>query len=112
MARRSSLRLADLVDAWWIDAADVAAPLVALRSLAGTDGLRSAVFYEGTDAGGLLALIAAGHGLAVMPDDQPLPVGVVGVRLATPRLVYRIELLHGRHASDPAAWLADNLRAS
>jgi len=112
MASRSSLRLADLVDAWWIDAADVAAPLVALRSLAGTDGLRSAVFYDGIDASGLLALVAAGHGLAVMPADQRLPADVIGVRLASPRLVYRIELLHGRHASEPAAWLADNLSAS
>nr|WP_275587239.1 LysR family transcriptional regulator [Micromonospora terminaliae] len=92
LAGRSGLSLADLAVARWIDAPDVAAPLPQLRAAAGADGFRPAVRYDGTDAAGLLAAVAAGHGLAVLPAG---PVrghpGLVGVDLVTPRLMHRIE---------------------
>lgn len=94
LAVRSALALADLAVARWIDAPDVAAPLPQLRAAAGTDGFRSAVRYDGTDVAGLLAVVAAGHGLALLPAG---PVRahpeLVGVDLGEPRLVHRVELV-------------------
>lgn len=108
LARRPGLRLGDLTDARWLDAPEVAAPLPALRAAA-VDGLRAPVRYEGTDVGALLALVGAGHGLAVLPDGLPLPARVVAVPLVAPRLVHRVELLHGHLATDAARWLATHL---
>ena len=45
--------------------------------------------------GGLLALVAAGQGLALLPARV-----AAGVPVAAPRLVHRTELLHG---GDPLA---------
>jgi DNA-binding transcriptional LysR family regulator len=112
LAGRPGLHLADLMDARWLDAPDVAAPVAGLRAAAEVDGPRALVRYQGTDAGGLLALVAAGHGLAVLPADVPLPADVVAVPLRSPRLVNRTELLHGHLASDPARWLATALSAT
>jgi hypothetical protein len=48
-------------------------------------------------------LVAAGHGLAVLPASVPHVVdAIVTVSLQTPRLVHRVELLHG-HADLPTA---------
>ncbi|MFC9233778.1 LysR substrate-binding domain-containing protein [Streptomyces decoyicus] len=75
LADRAGLRLADLADARWIDAPDTAIPLAQLRAASGSDGYRTSLRHEGTDVRGLTALIAAGHGLALLPrgalDDQP-----------------------------------------
>ncbi|MFR9776207.1 LysR family transcriptional regulator [Micromonospora sp. MS34] len=94
LAARSGLRLADLAVARWIAAPDVAAPLPQLRAAAGVDGFPAATRYDGTDVAGLLAAVAAGHGLAVLPagpvHDHP---GLAGVALVTPRLVHRVELV-------------------
>ncbi|MGW3645596.1 LysR family transcriptional regulator [Streptomyces sp. NPDC000878] len=102
LASRSRLRLEDLVDAVWIDAPDVATPLDRLRALARTDGFRSSLHYDGTDVRSLLALVAAGAGLALLPAsavqhrrEGDLDVTVTGVPLSTPRLVHRTELVHG-----------------
>ncbi|WP_173041164.1 LysR substrate-binding domain-containing protein [Phytohabitans flavus] len=67
LARRAGLRLDDLVDARWIDAPDVGAPLADLRAAVGSDGLRGGVRYEGADVETLVALVAADHGLAILP---------------------------------------------
>ncbi|MGW5195554.1 LysR family transcriptional regulator [Kribbella sp. NPDC004138] len=98
---RRGVSLGDLADARWIDAPDLAAPLPALRAAAGSDALRPAFTYNGTDLHTLLKLIAAGHGLAVLPQSAVTP-DLAAVPLTTPRLVHRIELLHG-HLTEPAA---------
>ncbi len=95
------LSLGDLANARWIDAPDLAAPLATLRAAAGSDALRPAFTYNGTDLHTLLTLISSGHGLAVLPRSAVTP-DVAAVPLASPRLVHRTELLHG-HLSDPAA---------
>jgi DNA-binding transcriptional LysR family regulator len=95
------LSLGDLADARWIDAPDLAAPLTTLRAAAGSDALRPAFTYDGTDLHTLLTLIGSGHGLAVLPRSA-VTSDLVAVPLTAPRLVHRIELLHG-HLSDPAA---------
>lgn len=88
LARRPGLRLDDLVDARWIDAPETAAPLGDLRAAIGSDGLRAATSYSGTDAATLPALVAAEHGLAVLPEGA-----APGVPLAWPKLVHRVERL-------------------
>jgi DNA-binding transcriptional LysR family regulator len=98
LAGRRGLSLQDLAEAHWIDAPDVAAPLATLRAAIGSDALRPALTYAGTDLRTLLSLIGAGHGLAVLPESA----ADVGVPLTSPRLVHRIELLHG-HLTEPAA---------
>ena len=112
LARRRGISLHDLTNARWIDAPDLAAPLPTLRTATGSDALRPALTYAGTDLQTLLTLIAAGHGLAVVPHSATqasadphgstaLP-GIAAVPLTAPRLVHRIELLHG-HLTEPAA---------
>ncbi|TDO51440.1 DNA-binding transcriptional LysR family regulator [Kribbella sp. VKM Ac-2527] len=102
LARRRRINLHDLLDARWIDAPEVAAPLPDLRAATETDAIRSTLTYTGTDVLSLLALVAAGHGLAVLPASLTLPGGVAAVPVESPRLVHRTELLHG-HVDEPAA---------
>ncbi len=102
LARRKRLGLTALVDARWIDAPEVAAPLPDLRAATETDGIRAALTYSGTDILCLLALVAAGHGLAVLPASVHLPADVAAVPVHTPHLVHRTELLHG-HLDEPQA---------
>ncbi|WP_279338905.1 LysR family transcriptional regulator [Sphaerisporangium perillae] len=119
LATRSALRLHDLVDARWIDAPDVAAPLAYLRAAVGSDGLRVSLDYAGTDTASLFALVASGHGLAVVPETALLAGpgtghcvvagSVVAVPVALPRLVHRTELLHGRHIAPAATALVKAL---
>lgn len=122
LAGRAGLRLADLADARWIDAPDVA-PLSDVRRVAGAEGFRPALRYEGTDTLSLVALATAGHGLTLLPTWVAGARGVrdagevaplaesVSVRVGDPPLVHRVELIHGtlREAS-PAAKLAGLLR--
>ncbi|HEY6787918.1 MAG TPA: LysR family transcriptional regulator [Trebonia sp.] len=118
-------RLADLADARWIDAPGVAPSLADLRRASGTDGFRAALRYDGTDIVTLLRLAADGHGLTVLPATlfpatPLLPLTAheqfrsqssfgtaVAIRISAPRLVYRVELIHGTLPGDsPAAALA------
>src|SRR5690349_11264132 len=55
--------LEDLVDARWIDAPTVCAPLEELAAIARAEGFKPALRYDGGDVAGLLELVAAGHGL-------------------------------------------------
>jgi DNA-binding transcriptional LysR family regulator len=108
LAGRAGLRLEDLIDARWIDAPGVAVPLSDLRRTTGTDGFRAALRYEGTDMRTLITLAAVGHGLSLLSGlaAERLP-GVAAVPVISPRLVHRIELLHGNIDPDsPAAALA------
>ncbi|MFI8461298.1 LysR family transcriptional regulator [Kitasatospora sp. NPDC085464] len=107
LAGRAGLALADLSAARWLDAPDLTPSVARLRAVAGVDGFRPATRYRGTDLHGLLALVAAGHGLALLPE--PVPAGVSGVGcapIAAPRLVHRTELVHGSLPEGPAALLA------
>jgi DNA-binding transcriptional LysR family regulator len=118
LAGRASLRLADLVDARWIDAPDLS-PLSDIRRVAGAEGFRASLHYEGTDTLSLIALAAAGHGLTLLPawvagargvgeGGEVAPPGkFVAVEVGDPQIVHRVELIHGtlREAS-PAAKLA------
>src|SRR5438445_180474 len=83
-------RLLEHAGARWIDAPDVTVPLDELATLARAEGFRGALRYDGLDVGGLLALVAAGQGLALLPS-----AAADGVPLAAPALVHRTELLHG-----------------
>jgi DNA-binding transcriptional LysR family regulator len=111
LARRNAIALATLVDARWLDAPDVSAPLPRLRAALGTDGFRASLRYQATDLDGLLALVAAGHGLALLPGSAARAGGLTGVPLSTPRLVHRTELLHTDGAGDAVAALRSALAA-
>ncbi|GLW32477.1 LysR family transcriptional regulator [Actinoplanes regularis] len=97
LARRGSVELADLADAYWIDAPGVA-PLHRLP----LDGLRAGLHYDGAEVTVLTGLVAAGHGLAVLPEWLVTgAAGLAAVPLGVPRLVHRVELLRAPAADDP-----------
>ncbi|WP_316520638.1 LysR family transcriptional regulator [Kitasatospora brasiliensis] len=107
LAGRGGLALADLCAARWLDAPDLTPTAVRLRAAAGVDGFRPATRYQGTDLRGLLALVAAGHGLTLLPEPVLAAAPGVGrAPIATPRLVHRTELVHGSLPEGPAALLA------
>jgi DNA-binding transcriptional LysR family regulator len=107
LAGRTGLRLSDLADARWIEAPDVTSPLAEIRRLAGVEGFRPAFRYDGSDVMSLIRLAAAGHGLTVLPDTALPLTGVTAVRVASPRVVHRVELVHGSlREGSPAAELA------
>lgn len=107
LARRASLRLADLADARWIDAPDASVPLDQLRVLDGQGGYRASLRFEGTDTRALISLAAAGNGLALLPRSaltaQP---GIAAVPIVQPRLLHRAELMHSPTLAGPARLLA------
>ncbi|MET9119216.1 LysR family transcriptional regulator [Streptomyces longwoodensis] len=112
LAHRTGLRLGDLADARWLDAPDTGLPLAQLRAANGGHGFRPALRYEGTDVRVLIALVAAGHGLTLLPrtatDTTP---GTTAIPLTEPRVVHRTELLHTTTPPDPARTLAKSLSA-
>jgi DNA-binding transcriptional LysR family regulator len=112
LASRPGIRLVDLVDARWIDAREISPPLSDIRRLAGAEGFRAAFRYEGTDPLSLIALAAAGHGLTVLPTWLAPTSEFASVRVTgEPRIVHRVELIHGVLGDgSPAAKLAGLLR--
>ena len=113
LAGRASLRLTDLADARWIDAPDTAIPLAQLRTASGTGGYPASLRYEGTDVRGLLALTAAGQGLALLPQPTIANTpGINAVPVSAPRLVHRTEALHSSTLDGPPALLAAALTAA
>ena len=107
LAGRAGLRLSDLADARWIEAPDVTSPLAEIRRLAGVEGFRPAFRYDGSDVTSLLQFAAAGHGLTLLPETALPPAGITAVRVASPRVVHRVELVHGTlRDGSPAAELA------
>jgi DNA-binding transcriptional LysR family regulator len=110
LARRSSVDLADLADAYWIDAPEVA-PFARLP----VDGMRAGLRYDGADAAVLAGLVAGGHGLAVLPGPLVAShTGLASLPIGTPRLVHRVELLRlpAAVADEPAERLAALLSAA
>ena len=85
------VQLDELVDARWIDAPAICTSLPEIAAIARADGFRAALTYEGSDVRGLLALVAAGHGLALLPA-RALD-GVAALELVSSRLVHRTERL-------------------
>ncbi|WP_145904966.1 LysR family transcriptional regulator [Kitasatospora viridis] len=108
LAHRAALRLADLADARWLDAPEAAVPLAALRAAARTDGFHPHLAYRGTDPHALTALVAAGHGLAVLPRRCAAPA-LAAVPVGEPRLLHRTELRHPRHPAAAVTRLLDLL---
>lgn len=107
LAGRTGVALADLSAARWLDAPDLTPTAARLRAAAGVDGFRPATRYRGTDVHGLLALVATGHGLSLLPASVLAGApGVASVPIAAPRLVHRTELVHGSLPEGPAALLA------
>jgi DNA-binding transcriptional LysR family regulator len=107
LAGRASLRLTDLADARWIEAPGVAPPLSEIRRLAGVEGFRPAFRYDGSDALSLIRLAAAGHGLVLLPETALPVTGITAIPVTTPRVVHRVELVHGTlRERSPAAELA------
>ncbi|MFG3049880.1 LysR family transcriptional regulator [Kitasatospora sp. NPDC048239] len=112
LAGRPGLALADLSAARWLDAPDLAPRPDRLRAATGVDGFRCATRYLGTDVRGLLALVAAGHGLAALPSAALSGApGLAAVPVHAPRLVHRTELVRGSLPEGPAALLARLLDA-
>jgi DNA-binding transcriptional LysR family regulator len=107
LAGRRVLRLTDLSDALWLDAPGCAVPLALLRAATGGSFPAGAV-YEGGDTRTLHALVAAGHGLAVLPRSAAL---AGGPEVTEPRLVHRVEAVHRAGLQGPAA-LAVSLLAA
>lgn len=111
LATRATLSLDDLADAWWIDAPDAATPLTQLRSAVRADAFRPGFRYDGTERSVLLTLVAAGAGLALLPEsmsrDRP---DVTAVPLTAPAPVHRTELVHGSLTA-PATALTTRLTA-
>jgi DNA-binding transcriptional LysR family regulator len=95
LSGRASVRLIDLLDARWIDAPGVAPPLSDIRRVVRTEGFRPTLTYEGTDTLSLIALAAAGHGLTLLPTTLAFPGEFASVRVTDPRIVHRVELIHG-----------------
>ncbi|TMR90083.1 LysR family transcriptional regulator [Nonomuraea basaltis] len=115
LAGRAALHLADLVDARWLQTP--LCPLTRLRDLVG-DGFPAALDYRGDDVHTVVNLVAAGHGLTLLPASalparnrsvSGTPDPARGVPLASPRLVHRVELLHGALPPGSAADLARDL---
>ncbi|MEV1177051.1 LysR family transcriptional regulator substrate-binding protein, partial [Nonomuraea sp. NPDC049784] len=111
LAGRAALRLADLVDARWLQTP--LCPLARLRDLVG-EGFPVGLDYRGDDVHTVVNLVAAGHGLTLLPASalparSPHSAPACGVSLASPRLVHRVELLHGALPPGPAADLAQAL---
>jgi DNA-binding transcriptional LysR family regulator len=105
LACRDALALRDLSEALWLDAPGVS-DLAHLRAVARTDGLRAGAGYDGGDVRTLLMLAAAGHGLTLVPASAARFPGLAGVRLAEPRIVHRVELLHAHLPPGPSGDLA------
>jgi DNA-binding transcriptional LysR family regulator len=113
LAVRRALGLAELADARWIQADNVAPPLAEIRRLAGLDGFKAAFRYSGHDTLSLLSLVAAGHGLTLLPVAAARSDDIVAVRLATPRLCHSTELIHAALPQrSPAAELRALLNAT
>lgn len=110
LSAHSGLRLADLADARWIEADNVAPPLEEIRRHAGADGFKPAFCYTGTDTLSLIRLAVAGHGLTLLPESAVRGSEITSVRVALPRLSHRVELLHAAlPKKSPAAALAEFL---
>ena len=116
--RGAGIDLDALVDAQWVSAPGLVGGLAQLLRLpspppgafsAGSAGSSNTFAFDGTDVMTLLELVAAGHGLALLPRRAcALVAGIRMLRVRRPTLVNRTELLVlrtaiGRHRAIIAA---------
>ena len=115
LARRGQVDLATVVDAPWIDAPMLSGGVQAIAGAASgltTRPIATPLRYDGADVATLLALVAAGHGLTVLPRSAVAGLaGVTAVPLGSPTVVHRTELLTLRTAGGATHRLADALLA-
>jgi DNA-binding transcriptional LysR family regulator len=105
LARRRTIDLDVMVDAPWVEAPEL---LARPQPLGATPGGPPPLRYEGHDVAGLLGLVAAGHGAALLPARVGAGVdGVTAVPLGRPQLIHRIELLRRRRTSRHQRLLVD-----
>lgn len=88
---REEVALTELVDALWLEAPGVCGPLSRLRTASGLEGFRVGLHVDGCDVRAVLSLVAAGHGLALLPAS----IATGPILGGNPRLVHRVELLGG-----------------
>jgi DNA-binding transcriptional LysR family regulator len=102
LARRRRLDLGSLIDAPWVAAPELVDS--ALLGRLGVRGLqRTPHRFEGREPAGLLRLVAAGLGVALLPSSavaDPAGYGIAAVALDAPQLTHRTELLCLRSAAD------------
>ncbi len=90
--RRVDVDLASLVDAQWIDAPMLTGGPSAVPGCAPTSD--TLFTFAGVDVSTVLELVAAGHGLALLPERVCTGVEAVRpIRVSRPTLVHRTELL-------------------
>lgn len=100
-ARRDAVGWAAVADAQWIDAPSLV-PSAGPGAAAVLDRRWGRVGYDGSDTAVLGAMVAAGHGLALVPAWWPVHPGTRIVVLDAPALVHRVEVLVLRQHS--ARW--------
>jgi DNA-binding transcriptional LysR family regulator len=112
LRNRESIDLDVLADAPWIVAPGLAASGGARPVSRAVPPEPRSVVYEGTDLPTLLALVAAGHGAALLPAQSCAGAGgVAAIPLRQPRLVHRTEVLSLRSGSPHVGRLVDALRS-
>lgn len=103
LARRRAVGLAELAREPWIAAPLAGLPLDALRAAARAPGFEPALRFDGDDFHTVLALVAAGLGVALLPRlairDPPADVAIVAVKDAP---VTRLLHLSRRASALPA----------
>ena len=107
--KRKRLGLAALVDARWIDAPAVSAPLAELRAAIETDvsGRRSST--PAPTCSPCSHWFPPATASPYYPLRSHRPTGIAKVPVDAPRLVHRVELLHGQLDSSAASALAELL---
>ncbi|MFF0312192.1 LysR family transcriptional regulator [Streptosporangium sp. NPDC004379] len=113
LAGGRGLALAGLADALWLHA-PAFVPVERLREVAGGGAFRTGFRYDGHDLRTVLKLVAAGHGLALLPASAAADAGagaLTAVPLTAPRLVHRVEMLCDPLASGEVRAVADRLGA-
>lgn len=106
LAHRTDLRLADLIDARWIDAPSVSAPLADLSAVVrgGSPHLRVALRYDAHDVRTYTELLAGGApGCERAPPCQPADFGTCTQRQQLAHLVTAVSAT-ARQREQGQAW--------
>ena len=108
------LTVSTVVTVWavalWIDAPSLTPGLSAIAGLALSER-RPGITCSGVDVAALLELVAAGHGLALLPTRVcDTAAGVRAIAVTAPSLVHRSELLVLKNAVDRHRPFIDALR--
>jgi len=102
--------LAALTEAQWIDAPALTSGPRSINGCA--PSTIATTRFEGADVASLLHLVAAGHGIALLPSRVvDLVGGIRAVPVAKPALVHRTEVLSLKNAVPRLEPLIDALRS-